>query len=78
MRTVCDEPGDLARRGIVDDATRAPSSSGRTTRACSMPGSAEVVHKGHSPVTLAGMSTRGSDVPTTCVVACASSAPPWD
>src|SRR5262249_21808162 len=42
----------------------APTAGGRTTRAWSMPGTRTSCMYLHSPVTFAGMSTRGTEVPT--------------
>ena len=54
---------------LTDDSSTpcssAPIAGGLTTRAWSMPGTRTSCMYVHSPVTLAGMSTRGTDVPTT-------------
>src|SRR5215813_11146171 len=54
---------------LTDDSSTlrssAPTAGGRTTRAWSMPGTRTSCMYVHSPVTFAGISTRGADVPTT-------------
>src|SRR5258708_1040254 len=58
-------PGRPATELLSTLTTVAPTTGGRTTFPCSMPGRRTFSTYSNSPVTLGGRSMRGSDVPST-------------
>ena len=65
LMTSLTKPGKLRTDDSSAPASVAPTAGGRTTQPCSMPGTRTLCTYSNWPVTIAGISTRGTGVPST-------------